>query len=150
MRGLAEKKKTVGTSSAKAGTKGSTAKKTAKGTKTGTAKKSASDKKKTTKRETTKRTVPKRADRKKTAVPAKPAGPRMSSAGAASHESMKNEIIAILVIVAFAVVFISILTERMGYFGIALHDFFLGILGLGGLLLPVVAILYCIWRGVSC
>lgn len=60
-------------------------------------------------------------------------------------DSVLDEVILILVIVASIVVFISLLTEKMGVIGGIISGFFKGILGIGGLFLPIFVILYCIW-----
>ncbi len=60
-------------------------------------------------------------------------------------DSILDEIILLLVIVVSIVVFVSLLTDKMGVIGGLISSFFKGILGFGGILLPVFVIAYCIW-----
>ena len=64
-------------------------------------------------------------------------------------DSLLDEIILLLIIVVSIVVFVSLLTDKMGVIGGLISTFFKGILGFGGILLPVFVILYCIWMLVS-
>ena len=60
-------------------------------------------------------------------------------------DNILDEIILLLIIVVSIVVFVSLLTDKMGIIGGLISTFFKGILGFGGLLLPVFVIVYCIW-----
>lgn len=60
-------------------------------------------------------------------------------------DSILDEIILLLIIVVSIVVFVSLLTDKMGIIGGLISSFFKGILGFGGILLPVFVIVYCIW-----
>ena len=60
-------------------------------------------------------------------------------------DSVLDEVILILIIVASIVVFVSLLTKKMGVIGSIISSFFKGILGIGGLFLPIFVTLYCIW-----
>ena len=60
-------------------------------------------------------------------------------------DSITDEIILILVILVSVVVFISMVTEKMGIIGHIFGMVFKGILGIGGVILPILVILYCIW-----
>lgn len=64
-------------------------------------------------------------------------------------DSILDEVILLLIIVASIIVFISLLTERMGIIGGIISSFFKGLFGLGGLFLPICVIAYCIWMLVS-
>ena len=60
-------------------------------------------------------------------------------------DSILDEVILLLVIVVSVVVFVSLLTDKMGIIGGLISSFFKGILGFSGLLLPVFVVVYCIW-----
>lgn len=60
-------------------------------------------------------------------------------------DSILDEIILLLIIVVSIVVFVSLLTDKMGIIGGLMSAFFKGILGFGGLLLPVFVVVYCVW-----
>lgn len=115
MSNLAEQKKKKAPAKAAAGKKTET--KPAGGTKKTTAKKE------TTQKQTT----------KITAQPAR------------FGDSILDEIILLLIIVVSIVVFASLLTDKMGIIGGIISGFCKGLLGFGGLLLPIFVILYCIW-----
>lgn len=60
-------------------------------------------------------------------------------------DSILDEVILLLIIVVSIVVFVSLLTDKMGIIGGLISSFFKGILGFGGILLPVFVIAYCVW-----
>lgn len=71
---------------------------------------------------------------------------------ATSHrfgDSILDEVILIFVILVCVVLFISMVTDKMGVIGDIFGGFFKGILGISGVLLPVLAILYCVWMLIS-
>ena len=74
---------------------------------------------------------------------------RMTAQPARFGDSILDEVILLLIIVASIIVFISLLTERMGIIGGIISSFFKGLFGLGGLFLPICVIAYCIWMLVS-
>jgi len=105
-----------------------------------TAKKTAETKKSTAK------SSEKKTDVKTTKKePAKKETTKVNAKPARFGDSLLDEIILLLIIVVAIVVFVSLLTDKMGVIGGLISTFFKGILGFGGLLLPVFVILYCIW-----
>lgn len=60
-------------------------------------------------------------------------------------DSILDEVILILVILVSIVGLVSLWTEKMGLLGQLFGGFLKGLLGFGGLLLPVFAIVYCVW-----
>ncbi len=60
-------------------------------------------------------------------------------------DSILDEVILILVILVSIVGLVSLWTEKMGLLGQLFGGFLKGLLGFGGLLLPIFAILYCVW-----
>ena len=74
---------------------------------------------------------------------------RVNAKPARFGDSLLDEIILLLIIVVSIIVFVSLLTDKMGIIGGLISAFFKGILGFGGLLLPVFVIVYCIWMLVS-
>lgn len=82
---------------------------------------------------------------KKAQPAAKKETTRMTAQPPRFGDSILDEIILLLVIVISIVVFISLLTDKMGVIGGLISSFFKGILGFGGILLPVFVIAYCIW-----
>ena len=74
---------------------------------------------------------------------------RMTAQPARFGDSILDEVILLLIIVASIIVFISLLTEKMGIIGGIISSFFKGLFGLGGLFLPICVIAYCIWMLVS-
>lgn len=82
---------------------------------------------------------------KKVQPAAKKETTRMTAHPPRFGDSILDEIILLLVIVVSIVVFISLLTDKMGVIGGLISSFFKGILGFGGILLPVFVIAYCIW-----
>ena len=110
--------------------KKTTAKTTAK-KKTETKQAKSSEKKtetKTTKKETSKKET--------TKVNAKPAR---------FGDSLLDEIILLLIIVVAIVIFVSLLTDKMGIIGGLISAFVKGLFGFSGLLLPVFVVVFCIW-----
>lgn len=81
------------------------------------------------------------------AQPAKSEGKkrRMTEPVGRFGDTILDEVILILIIVVCAVIAISQVTNKMGVIGNVFGTFFQGILGIGGLLLPVLVIVYCIW-----
>lgn len=74
---------------------------------------------------------------------------RMTAQPARFGDSILDEVILLLIIVASIIVFISLLTEKMGIIGGIISSLFKGLFGLGGLFLPICVIAYCIWMLVS-
>lgn len=74
---------------------------------------------------------------------------KMTASEARFGESILDEVILILVIVVSIVGLVSLCTEKMGVLGSLFDGFLKGMLGFSGLLLPILAILYCIWLLVS-
>ena len=70
---------------------------------------------------------------------------RMAAQPARFGDSILDEVILLLIIVASIIVFISLLTEKMGIIGGIISSFFKGLFGLGGFFLPICVIAYCIW-----
>lgn len=64
-------------------------------------------------------------------------------------DSILDEVILIVIIVISAVVFISQITSKMGVVGQVIGGFFQGLLGISGVLLPVLVIIYCVWMLMS-
>lgn len=64
-------------------------------------------------------------------------------------DSILDEVILIVIIVISAVVFISQITSKMGIVGQVIGGFFQGLLGVSGILLPVLVIVYCVWMLMS-
>lgn len=64
-------------------------------------------------------------------------------------DSILDEVILIVIIVISAVVFISQITSKMGVVGQVIEGLFQGLLGISGVLLPVLVIIYCIWMLMS-
>lgn len=64
-------------------------------------------------------------------------------------DSILDEVILIVIIVISAVVFISQITSKMGVIGQVIGGLFQGLLGISGVLLPVLVIIYCIWMLMS-
>ncbi len=64
-------------------------------------------------------------------------------------DSILDEVILIVIIVISAVVFISQITSKMGVVGQVIRGLFQGLLGISGVLLPVLVIIYCIWMLMS-
>ena len=117
VRNLAEQKnkKTPAKTAAKKTTETKTAKSSEKKTETA--------KKETAKKETTK-------------VNAKPAR---------FGDSLLDEVILLLIILVAIVVFVSLLTDKMGIIGALISAFVKGLFGFSGLLLPVFVVLFCVW-----
>lgn len=64
-------------------------------------------------------------------------------------DSILDEVILIVIIVISAVIFISQITSKMGIVGQVIGGFFQGLLGVSGVLLPVLVIIYCVWMLMS-
>lgn len=64
-------------------------------------------------------------------------------------DSILDEVILIVIIVISTVVFISQITSKMGVVGQVIGGLFQGLLGISGVLLPVLVIIYCIWMLMS-
>ncbi|WP_278872940.1 FtsK/SpoIIIE family DNA translocase [Anaerotignum lactatifermentans] len=64
-------------------------------------------------------------------------------------DSILDEVILIVIIVISAVVFISQIISKMGVVGQVIGGLFQGLLGISGVLLPVLVIIYCIWMLMS-
>ena len=64
-------------------------------------------------------------------------------------DSILDEVILIVIIVISAVVFISQITSKMGIVGQVIGGFFQGLLGVSGVLLPILVIIYCVWMLMS-
>lgn len=64
-------------------------------------------------------------------------------------DNILDEVILIVIIVISAVVFISQITSKMGVVGQVIGGLFQGLLGISGVLLPVLVIIYCIWMLMS-
>lgn len=60
-------------------------------------------------------------------------------------DSLLDEIILLLIIVVSIIVFVSLLTDKMGIIGGLISAFVKGLFGFSGLLLPVFVVLYCVW-----
>lgn len=60
-------------------------------------------------------------------------------------DTILDEVILILVILVSIVGLVSLWTEKMGLLGQLFSGFLKGLLGFGGLLLPILAIVYCVW-----
>ena len=60
-------------------------------------------------------------------------------------DSLLDEIILLLVIVVAIVVFVSLLTDKMGIIGGLISAFVKGLFGFSGLLLPVFVVVFCVW-----
>lgn len=64
-------------------------------------------------------------------------------------DSILDEVILIVIIVISTVVFISQITSKMGVVGQVIGGLFQGLLGISGVLLPVLVIIYCVWMLMS-
>lgn len=64
-------------------------------------------------------------------------------------DSIMDEVILILIILVSVVLLVSMVTDKMGIIGEIFGGFFKGILGISGVLLPILVILYCIWMLLS-
>ncbi|MBR5816016.1 MAG: DNA translocase FtsK 4TM domain-containing protein, partial [Anaerotignum sp.] len=117
--------------------KKTTAKTAAKKTETKSAK--SSEKKTETKpaEKSAKKDTPKKETTKVSAQPAR------------FGDSLLDEIILLLIIVVAIIVFVSLLTDKMGIIGALISAFVKGLFGFSGLLLPIFVVLYCVWMLVS-
>lgn len=96
--------------------------------------------KKPTGKSSEKKTETKTAKKETTKVNAKPAR---------FGDSLLDEIILLLIIVVAIIVFVSLLTDKMGIIGGLISTFVKGLFGFSGLLLPVFVVVFCIWMLVS-
>lgn len=104
---------------------------------------------KSTKTTTAKSTAKKANHTKNTKSAPKRETTRMPESRGRFGDSILDEVILIVIIVISAVVFISQITSKMGIVGQVIGGFFQGILGVSGVLLPVLIIIYCIWMLMS-
>lgn len=70
---------------------------------------------------------------------------RLTTQSAGFGDSILDEVLLLVVIVVSIVVFVSLLTDKMGLIGSWINGFFQGMLGFSSLLLPIFVILYCVW-----
>ncbi len=105
------------------------------------AKRSANTKQESEQRQETEETSVKEAPRKETT--------KMTARGSRFGDSILDEVILILMILASIVVLVSLVTDKMGIFGAMIAAFFKGMLGFSGLLLPVFLVAFCIWMLIS-
>ncbi|WP_405724956.1 DNA translocase FtsK [Anaerotignum sp.] len=70
---------------------------------------------------------------------------KVSAKPARFGDSLLDEIILLLIIVVSIIVFVSLLTDKMGIIGGLISALVKGLFGFSGLLLPVFVVLYCVW-----
>lgn len=104
---------------------------------------------KSTKTTTAKSTAKKANHTKTTKSAPKRETTRMPESRERFGDSILDEVILIVIIVISAVVFISQITSKMGVVGQVIGGLFQGLLGISGVLLPVLVIIYCIWMLMS-
>lgn len=104
---------------------------------------------KSTKTTTAKTTAKKASHTKNTKSAPKRETTRMPESRERFADSILDEVILIVIIVISAVVFISQITSKMGIVGQVIGGFFQGLLGVSGVLLPVLVIIYCVWMLMS-
>lgn len=104
---------------------------------------------KSTKTTTAKSTAKKANHTKTTKSAPKRETTRMPESRERFGDSILDEVILIVIIVISAVVFISQITSKMGIVGQVIGGFFQGLLGVSGVLLPVLVIIYCVWMLMS-
>lgn len=104
---------------------------------------------KSTKTTTAKTTAKKASHTKNTKSAPKRETTRMPESRERFGDSILDEVILIVIIVISAVVFISQITSKMGIVGQVIGGFFQGLLGVSGVLLPVLVIIYCVWMLMS-
>ena len=104
------------------------------------AKKAAETKAKSSEKKTEAKPAEKAVKKETTKVNAKPAR---------FGDSLLDEIILLLIIVVAIIVFVSLLTDKMGIIGALISAFVKGLFGFSGLLLPIFVVLYCVWMLVS-
>lgn len=104
---------------------------------------------KSTKTTTAKSTAKKANHTKTTKSAPKRETTRMPESRERFGDSILDEVILIVIIVISAVVFISQITSKMGIVGQVIGGLFQGLLGISGVLLPVLVIIYCIWMLMS-
>ncbi|WP_458407674.1 DNA translocase FtsK 4TM domain-containing protein [Anaerotignum sp.] len=105
--------------------------------------------KKTTAKTTAKKTTetkktPAKSSEKKTETKKKETT-KVNAKPARFGDSLLDEIILLLIIVVSIVVFVSLLTDKMGIIGGLISTFVKGLFGFSGLLLPVFVVLFCVW-----
>ncbi len=105
--------------------------------------KTSAEKKDGAKKDGTKKTAerPRAAAKKETT--------RVTAQPARFGDSILDEVILLLIILISVVIFVSLLTDKMGVIGNIISAFFKGILGFGGILAPIFVVTYCIWMLVS-
>ena len=105
--------------------------------------------KKTTAKTTAKKsteTKPAKSSEKKTETrTTKKETTKVNAKPARFGDSLLDEIILLLIIVVAIVVFVSLLTDKMGIIGGLISAFVKGLFGFSGLLLPVFVVVFCIW-----
>lgn len=74
---------------------------------------------------------------------------KVTARGKRFGDSILDEVILLLIILVSVVVFVSLVTDKMGIFGAMIADFFKGSLGFSGLLLPPFVVAFCVWMLVS-
>ena len=104
---------------------------------------------KSTKTTTAKTTAKKASHTKNTKSAPKRETTRMPESRERFGDSILDEVILIVIIVISAVVFISQITSKMGIVGQVIGGGFQGLLGVSGVLLPVLVIIYCVWMLMS-
>lgn len=104
---------------------------------------------KSTKTTTAKTAAKKASHTKNTKSAPKRETTRMPESRERFGDSILDEVILIVIIVISAVVFISQITSKMGVVGQVIGGFFQGLLGISGVLLPVLVIIYCVWMLMS-
>ncbi|MBR6541998.1 MAG: DNA translocase FtsK 4TM domain-containing protein, partial [Anaerotignum sp.] len=112
--------------------------------------------KKTTAKTTAKKTETKSAKSSEKKTETKPAEKavkkettKVNAKPARFGDSLLDEIILLLIIVVAIIVFVSLLTDKMGIIGALISAFVKGLFGFSGLLLPIFVVLYCVWMLVS-
>ena len=98
--------------------------------------------------ETKAKTSEKKTETKKK-EPAKKETTKVNAKPARFGDSLLDEIILLLIIVVAIVVFVSLLTDKMGIIGGLISAFVKGLFGFSGLLLPIAVVLFCVWMLVS-
>ena len=70
---------------------------------------------------------------------------KVSAKPARFGDSLLDEVILLLIILVAIVVFVSLLTDKMGIIGGLISAFVKGLFGFSGLLLPIFVVLFCVW-----
>lgn len=105
--------------------------------------KTAAKKTTETKKTTAKSSEKKTETAKKEAV--KKETTKVSAKPARFGDSLLDEVILLLIILVAIVVFVSLLTDKMGIIGGLISAFVKGLFGFSGLLLPIFVVLFCVW-----